>query len=196
MSILKLDKIDYSQVSVADPFKHDNLYLSNITYNSNELIIQTPQLTVLSANQDNIELKSTGDLVDFLKGYDSAVTDIISQNSEKWFSKELTKSKVSQIYKSAIVNHGDSVIFKMDDNVDIYTNNGKKMCLNDVKPNTTVILLVHLSYIVFYKANCIPYFNTIQLKIKEKKEVLEFREVQEVDNSPAIKINLDEFEFN
>jgi hypothetical protein len=196
MSILKLDKIDYSQVSVADPFKHDNLYLSNITYNSNQLIIQTPQLTVLSANQDSIELKSTGDLVEFLKGYDSAVTDIISQNSEKWFSKELTKSKVSQIYKSTIVNHGDSVIFKMDDNVDIYTNNGKKMCLNDVKPNTTVILLVHLSYIVFYKANCIPYFNTIQLKIKEKKEVLEFREVQEEDNSPAIKINLDEFEFN
>lgn len=196
MSILKLDKIDYSQVSVADPFKHDNLYLSNITYNSNELIIQTPQLTVLSANQDSIELKSTGDLVEFLKRYDSAVTDIISKNSEKWFSKELTKSKVSQIYKSTIVNHGDSVIFKMDDNIDIYTNNGKKMCLNDVKPNTTVILLVHLSYIVFYKANCIPYFNTIQLKIKEKKEVLEFREVQEEDNSPAIKINLDEFEFN
>lgn len=196
MSILKLDKIDYSQVSVADPFKHDNLYLSNITYNSNELIIQTPQLTVLSANQDSIELKSTGDLVEFLKRYDSAVTDIISKNSEKWFSKELTKSKVSQIYKSTIVNHGESVIFKMDDNVDIYTNNGKKMCLNDVKPNTTVILLVHLSYIVFYKANCIPYFNTIQLKIKEKKEVLEFREVQEEDNSPAIKINLDEFEFN
>lgn len=196
MSILKLGKIDYSQVSVADPFKHDNLYLSNITYNSNELIIQTPQLTVLSANQDSIELKSTGDLVEFLKEYDSAVTDIISQNSEKWFSKQLTKSKVSQIYKSTIVNHGDSVIFKMDDNVDIYTNNGKKMCLNDVKPNTTVILLVHLSYIVFYKANCIPYFNTIQLKIKEKKEVLEFREVQEEDNSPAIKINLDEFEFN
>jgi hypothetical protein len=196
MSILKIDKIDYSQVSLADPIKHNNLYLSNIKYNSDEFIIQMPKLTVLSVNQDSIELKSTEDLGKFLKKYDSTITDIISQNSEKWFSKELTKSKVSQIYKSAIVNQGDSVIFKMDDNIDIYTHNSNKMSLNDIKPNTSVILLMHLSYIIFYKANCIPYFNTIQMKIKEKKELLEFREVQEQDEHPHIKINLDEFEFN
>ena len=42
-----------------------------------------------------------------------------------------------------------------------------------------VILLVHASYLVFYKANCIPYFNILHLKLKEKKLECEFREVEE-----------------
>jgi len=120
-----------------------------------------------------------------------------AEKSGRWFSKVLPKAKVAQIYKKNYVTI-DSVTtssFKIDENVQVYSKD-KSLELHEIESGMEVILLVHASYLVFYKANCIPYFNILHLKLKEKKLECEFREIDEESPKIPIKINMDDFELN
>lgn len=198
MSVVKLDQVDFSNISVDNPIKQDGLYLSKIQYNNKDLVIQLPKLTVSSRNDnDSLEIITTDELKSFLDKYDQFMIDITAGKSSEWFSKDLTKAKVAQIYKKNYVTC-DAVTtssFKIDENVKVYAKD-KSVELHEIEAGMEVILLVHASYLVFYKANCIPYFNILHLKLKEKKLECEFREVEEEEKKIPIKINLDEFEFN
>ena len=198
MSVVKFDKVDFSNISVDDPIKQDNLYLSKVQYNEKDLVIQLPKLTVSSRNgDDSLELIATDELTAFLDKYDQFMINITADKSSEWFSKELSKSKVAQIYKKNYVTC-DSVTtssFKIDENVQVYSKD-KALELDSIEAGMEVILLIHASYLVFYKANCIPYFNILHLKLKEKKIECEFREIEEESKKIPIKINVDEFEFN
>lgn len=198
MSVVKFDKVDFSNISVDDPIKQDNLYLSKVQYNEKDLVIQLPKLTVSSRNgDDSLELIATDELTAFLDKYDQFMINITADKSSEWFSKELSKAKVAQIYKKNYVTC-DSVTtssFKIDENVQVYSKD-KALELDSIEAGMEVILLVHASYLVFYKANCIPYFNILHLKLKEKKIECEFREIEEESKKIPIKINVDEFEFN
>lgn len=199
MSVVKLDQVDFSNISVDDPIKQENLYLSKIHYNNKDLVIQTPKLTIVGCNgNDNIEVKINEDLKSFLDVYDQFMINITTEKSSDWFSKELSKSKVTQIYKKSNImcDEVNVASFKIDENVKVYSKD-KELNLDKIEVDTEVILLIHASYLVFYKANCIPYFNTMHIKIKEKKLDYEFREIEEESsNKLPVKINLDEFEFN
>lgn len=198
MSVVKLDQVDFSNIIVDDPIKQDNLYLSKVKYNNKDLVIQLPKLTVASLNDnDSLEIITNTELKHFLDNYDQLMIDIIAKNSPEWFAKELTKTKVAQIYKKNYVTC-DSVTtssFKIDENVKVYSKD-KLLKLNEIETGMEVILLVHASYLVFYRSNCIPYFNVMHIKLKEKKIEYEFREVEEEPKKILIKINTDEFEFN
>jgi hypothetical protein len=202
MSVVKLDKVELSNITVEDPIKDDSIYLSKINYMSKDLIIQSPKITVHSKNADSIEVNLTDEFYDFLNNYDKFMIDITAKNSSSWFSKELDTKKVSQIYKGSTLRSFESTekraTFKLSDNLQIYSKD-KELSLNDIKTNMEVILLIHGAYLVFYKANCIPYWDTLHIKVKEKKEVVnyDFRECDNEEKSkPKVKINLDDFEFN
>jgi hypothetical protein len=198
MSVIKLDQIDFSNISVYDPIKQDGLYLSKVQYNEKDLVIQLPKLTVSSRNgNDSLELIITDELKSFLDKYDQFMINLTAEKSLGWFSKELSKAKVAQIYKKNFVTC-DSVTtstFKIDENIQVYSKD-KQLELDNIEAGMEVILLVHPSYLVFYKANCIPYFNVLHLKLKEKKLECDFREIEEEKKKIPIKINVDEFEFN
>ena len=198
MSVVKLDQVDFSNISVDNPIKQDGLYLSKIQYNNKDLVIQLPKLTVSSRNgDDSLEIITTDELKSFLDKYDQFMIDITAGKSSTWFSKDLTKAKVAQIYKKNYVTCDAVTIssFKIDENVKVYAKD-KSVELHEIEAGMEVILLVHASYLVFYRTNCIPYFNILHLKLKEKKLECEFREVEEEEKKIQIKINLDEFEFN
>jgi len=199
MSVVKFDRVDFSNILVDDPIKQENLYLSKIHYNNKDLVIQTPKLTVIGCNgNDNIEVKINEDLKSFLERYDNFMINMTTEKSSDWFSKELSKSKVTQIYKKSNITCDEVNVasFKIDENVKVYSRD-KELNLDNIEVDTEVILLIHASYLVFYKTNCIPYFNTMHIKIKEKKPDCEFREIEEESsNKLPVKLNLDEFEFN
>lgn len=198
MSVVKLDQVDFSNISVDDPIKQDGLYLSKVKYNNKDLVIQLPKLTVSSRNgDDSLDIITTDELKCFLDKYDQFMIDITASKSSEWFSKELTKAKVAQIYKKNYVTCDlvTTSSFKIDEHVKVYARD-KSLELDEIEAGMEVILLLHASYLVFYKANCIPYFNILHLKLKEKKIECEFREVEEEEKKIPIKINVDEFEFN
>lgn len=198
MSVIKIDQVDFSKISVHDPIKQDDLYLSKVQYNEKDLVVQLPKLIVSSRNaNDSLELITTDELKSFLDNYDQVMINVIAEKSSSWFSKELSKTKVTQIYKKNCVTC-DAVTtstFKIDENVRVYSKD-KSLELDNIEAGMEVILLVHVSYLVFYKANCIPYFNTLHLKLKEKKLECEFREIEEETKKIPIKLNVDEFQFN
>ena len=198
MSVVKLDQVGLSNITLDDPIKQDSLYLSKINHHGKDLIIQTPKLLVVARyGNDTIEVKLNDELKYFLDTYDQFMINIISKKSPNWFSKEISKSKVAQIYKKSNVMCDDINLacFKIDENVKVYSND-KELTLDSLDKNMEVILLIHASYLVFYKANCIPYFNTVHIKIKEKKIEHEFRDIEEESSDKIpVKINVDDFEF-
>jgi hypothetical protein len=181
---------------VDNPIKQDGLYLSKIHYYEKDLIIQSPKLRILSCNEDTIDVKITDSFKDFLDEYDQIMISTVSDKSADWFSKELTKTKVAQIYKPSNIKceHVNTASFKVDENVKVYSRD-KELTVDCIEKDMEVILLIHASYLVFYKSNCIPYFNSLQIKIKEKKPNHDFREIEETSKKVAIKLNLEEFEF-
>lgn len=203
MSVVKLNQVELSNITVEDPVKDDSIYLSKIQYMSKDFILQSPKVTIHTVNQDSIEVNLTDEFYDFLNNYDKFMIDITSKNSSSWFSKELDNKKVSQIYKGSTLRSfestGKRATFKLSDNLQIYSKD-KELSLDDIKKDTEVILLIHGAYLVFYKANCIPYWDTLHIKVKEKKEVVhyDFREGDndETSTKPKVKINLDDFEIN
>jgi len=203
MSVVKLNQVELSNITVEDPIKDDAIYLSKIRYMSNDFILQSPKITIHSINKDSIEVNLTDDFYDFLNNYDKFMIDVTAKKSANWFSKELDTKKVSQIYKGSTLRPFESTekraTFKLSDNLQIYSKD-KELSLGDIKTNMEVILLIHGAYLVFYKANCIPYWDTIHVKVKEKKEVVHY-DFREDDNDKTstntkVKINLDDFEFN
>ena len=197
MSVLKIEQIDFSNISVDTPIKQDGLYLSKIKYNEKDLIIQTPKLKIVSYSEDTIVVKIPDSFKTFLEYYDNRMILLTSEHSQEWFSKDLSKIKVTQIYKSSSVtcDQVTTASFKIDENIKVYSAE-KTLTQDDLVEGLEVIILLQASYLVFYKANCIPYFNTIQIKIKAKKPVYEFREVEEPSKKVPIKLNLAEFDFN
>lgn len=200
MTVVKLESFSPDHIGVQDPVKQEELYLSKITYNEADLVLQTPKLKVRSISMDNIELILNDEMIKFLETYDKYMINTISTHSDSWFSKELTKNQVSQFYKKSTVDDYDNDTkycnFKVSDIVKIYSRTRDSLEVSDVEIGSEVIILVSAPYLVFYKSNCIPYWESLHIKIKEPKVEynVEFRETEDKLKQPKIK--LEEFGIN
>jgi hypothetical protein len=200
------DELD-SNLKIDNPTKNDSsVYLSNVSYKGNNLIFQTPKVILESSDTDTLQIKENDELNKFFKMFDKKIINTVSKNSKDWFSQELSTSKVSQIYKSCKIHDIDTeenkYLFKLNEEIKVYGRNREPMTLTDINPDSSVILLIRINYIVFYKTTCVPYFEVLHVKVKEPKPPpieYSFREEEEAhEEKEPIKIplKLDELKFN
>ena len=84
MSMVKLDQVDFSNISVDDPIKQDGLYLSRIQYNKKDLVIQLPKLIVSSLNDtDSLDVIATDELKTFIDKYKTLENEIKMLQEDK-----------------------------------------------------------------------------------------------------------------
>ena len=194
-----------SNLSIDNPTKNDSVYLSKVSYKGKNLIFQTSKVIIEATDTDTLQIKDNEELNNFLKIFDKKMINTISKNSHDWFSKELSTSKVSQIYKSCKIHdlntEENKYLFKLNEEVKVYGRNKEPMTIDDISVNSNVILLVRLDYLVFYKTTCVPYFEVLHVKVKEPKPPsveYSFREEEPDEQSDVIKIplKLDELNFN
>jgi hypothetical protein len=184
---LKIDKIDVNDLIIHDPIKQDDLLIATITYRDKPLIVQLPKTVIHNASPDSITTQKNDGVDTFIQNYEEKLVDIIAEHTQSWFSKKLSRNDVVQLFKTNLHSRG-GVTLKVDDNVKINDYN-----INDIKDKEG-ILLVHLSYLVFHKTACIPYCNTIQIKVKEPRQIHEFRDTSEPPKDP-IKLKVQNFDF-
>lgn len=203
MNPVKLDCIDSDQIIIESPEKNNSLYLAAVKYNNSIFVIQSKKLQVANIDNDSIDLYIKPEDTKIFKMMDKCIIEKIATNSEEWFGKCLNTEKVTKIYKRTIRDslETDKYILnlKLNDNLLIYSKNKPELNLSDLKINSEVIILFTIPYLVFYKTNCIPYYEVLQIKLKEENPTLQFRgdiDTETTKKPINLKLEMDEFNFN
>ena len=205
---IKPENFESNKMSFEHPVKQTTEnYTSDISYLSGDIIIQTPKTSIISVKNDTILIDISCDkLYNFFGDFDQSVISALKQNSNVWFSQELTTAQCQEIYKRSVIspfkkNDSVTMTLKLID-TNIYNKQSNNMTINDIKENDDVICLIKCSKLIFYRSYCVPCWEAIQIKVKEKKVQSEYLiKDLETDNTvkktiiplfPEININLKE----
>ena len=191
MTVLNLKNIDINLLNVEEPHQNDDVYISNIKYEQNEFVIQTPKVKINKNVKDSITIKINDDLFDKLGEFDEYIINNISDNSKTWFSDAFDIEEAQDIYKRSIISpfkNNYSYFMKLNCVDDLIINNKYKEKLekDSLKKDDEIICLIKCNKLVYYKAHCVPYWEVIQIKLKEpslnKKQYL-FNDNDDDDNN-------------
>lgn len=161
-TIYNIENYSFDNIEIKNPKKTTDNYQSKINF-----CFQTPILEILKTNEQSITLGLTDSVKKLLDNFDNYIINNISEKSETFFDDKITPDELEDIYKSSYFK--DKFILKFSDSLNIYTNSNSNLEKTELKENLNVIALVKCSKIIYYKTFCLPYWEVIQIKIKEKK---------------------------
>lgn len=168
------EDLDCTLIHLDNPYKHtEHYYLSEIAYNEEPLVIQTPVISFKNSNNTHIELLLDHSMLRAINKIDNNIIKQISDNSEDWFGSELSIEETRDIYKSSISFPLDeydvaSLRLNYSDKLKIYDKYNPQLELKHLEQNTPVIGLIKLNCVVFYRHTCVPQWEIISMKLKNK----------------------------
>lgn len=176
MTITNTKNFDVSNLNIEKPNKNeDDLYSSKILYNNENLIFQTPKVKITKVSEKNLTIEIADDnLYDSLGLFDNHIIKLTSDNSKDWFSNEYTIDDIEELYKRSISTPYKStnkcnMKININNTVQIYNKNKELLSINDLIVDNEIVLLISCSKLLIYKNYCIPKWEAIQIKVKEKK---------------------------
>lgn len=161
-TIYTIDNYSFDNLEIKKPKKTTDNYQSKINF-----CFQTPILEIVKTNEQSITLGLTESVKKLLDNFDNYLINSVSEKSETFFDDKITSDELEEIYKSSYFK--DKFILKFSDSLNIYTNTNSNLEKTELKQNLSVIALVKCSKIIYYRTFCLPYWEVVQLKIKEKK---------------------------
>lgn len=169
-----IDTFTPENLSFEKPRKNDNKYVSRIKYSKSDLVIQTPKVIADSVLDDTLEILVNDDnLYDFFGRFDEHIVNTLNLNANEWFSQDLNINQCQEIYKRTIHSPfkkgGNNRVFLKTLNTSVYNKAKESLNLSDIHKNDELICLIKCSQLFFYKSYCLPLWEVIQIKIKEKK---------------------------
>jgi len=171
MNIHTIDKYNFENIDLEKPEKDERINAYTTILN---IYFQTPKLNILKVTTNKLTIELNDEFVELLTKFDENIIKLISEKSENgdYFENKFSLEEVEDIYKSSFKFNGSKINAKMNINLsdDVTVFNKEKKVLNkgDLKEDDNVILLLKCSNIVFYKTHCAPYWEALQIKIKEK----------------------------
>lgn len=116
MLILTTKEFDIENLTLTNPEKIDGKLISNVNVGDDALHFQTPKMLFERHDESSLDLILDSENVDVKSFYanvrsiENRVCDLISQNSQKWFSSELSREVViNNLFRSS---------FKIPDTLD------------------------------------------------------------------------------
>jgi len=169
MDINTSNKFNFENITLDKPTKIDDLYISNLN-----VIVQTCKLTILKINNNKLVLSISEKMEKLLNSFDETIISLISENSEDFFEDKLSIEDTEELYKNSYKNHKKEtkMTINMSDKLNIFNKHKEILTVDSLSSGDNIICLLKCSKIVYYKAHCIPYWEVIQIKIKEEPVVL------------------------
>ena len=196
------DTFTSDKITFSDPKKNSQeKYVSKIMYESGELLIQTPKMSCKIDKENrtlslNVDDKS---FYDFLGVFDEHIIQSLFASSKTWFNQELTEQQCKEIYKRSIESSftmgSDSNMNIKVKNAHIYKKKNDKCEIEDLNTNEEVICLLRCSHLIFYRTYCVPYWDAIQIKIKDPKVSLNEYRIKDLEED-EISISITEDEID
>jgi len=165
MKINTVNKYNLDDIELKKPTKLDEFYVSNIDFS-----IQTPKLSICKISK-KICLSLDTSIINLLNSFDEKIIQLLSENSEDFFEEKFTIDEAEEIYKSSIkyIKDNPKMNLNINKKINIYNKQKEILELNDLSSDDEVICLIKCKKIIFYKSHCEPYWEVVQIKIKEKE---------------------------
>lgn len=165
MKINTVNKYNLDDIQLKKPTKLDEFYVSNIDFS-----IQTPKLSICKISK-KICLSLDTPIINLLNSFDEKIIQLLSENSEDFFEEKFTIDEAEEIYKSSIkyIKDNPKMNLNINKKINIYNKQKEILELNDLSSDDEVICLIKCKKIIFYKSHCEPYWEVVQIKIKEKE---------------------------
>lgn len=165
MKINTVNKYNLDDIQLKKPTKLDEFYVSNIDFS-----IQTPKLSICKISK-KICLSLDTPIINLLNSFDEKIIQLLSENSEDFFEEKFTIDEAEEIYKSSIkyIKDNPKINLNINKKINIYNKQKEILELNDLSSDDEVICLIKCKKIIFYKSHCEPYWEVVQIKIKEKE---------------------------
>jgi len=171
--IYDIRNVDFSNITYGDPQKtRGNAYICSvekdhdIVFQSGPLILnerveQTDKDCFIKVNIENTEMKK------FITELDEYNINYIYQNSEKWFANEkLPLNQIRGFYKSNLKDNDLTMaipVIKKKIEVRVYDDKKNLVPIEELVPNSKIVLVWRLNGIKFFKKECIIDSDVIQI---------------------------------
>ena len=184
--VVRYDKLSLDSIQYEKPENQSNVYFGPMYYDLNPFLLQSSRLTIKEIKDDtkNKYLVLESDPNDF-RFYDKLVKlddnnlDQTYQHSQEWFNKELPMDILENMYKRITQpfkkDEIPSVEFKLPFHkqslqTKIYNSNNELVEIDNLKPGSTVIAMLHIRGLKFLKQNY--YCDIFLSQIKLVKEIV------------------------
>jgi hypothetical protein len=171
--VLDFRQIDLEKVVYSKPEKIKGSYVCNITYNGDDIYVQTPLMNTFNEIEE-IDSRTYLELVfnednkpfyNFLNKFDEFNIMKIHKNSQEWFNKEFPLDIVEDFYSGSLKHKNNPKLklkFNKNDTCFIYDKNEK--AINKIKKNSDVICLLKFNGFKFLSQQVISEWIPIQIK--------------------------------
>lgn len=165
MNINTCENFNIKDLNIDKPKKIDDVYISRLDY-----IIQTPKLSINKISK-KISLILSEKILNFFNEFDNKIINELIDKSEDFFEEKLDRDDAEDMYKTSYKFEKDKSIINliMNKKLSIYNNKKEQINLDSLKCNDNVICLLKCTKIIFYKNFCEPYWEILQIKLKEEK---------------------------
>jgi hypothetical protein len=105
VTILKCDRLDFSNITIEKPEKVGKFFYSKITYDEEPLYIQTHKLNNLKSMESfdskdpYIELEATDSMYDIMSQLDQTILESTNENWETWMNKKIPLDVFKAMYQ-------------------------------------------------------------------------------------------------
>jgi hypothetical protein len=198
--IYDIRNFDFSNITYGDPQKtRGNAYICNIekdhdivfqsgTLTMEEAIQQTDKECYIKVNIENTEMKK------FITELDEYNINYIYQNSVKWFANEkLPLNQIRGFYKSNLKDNQLTMtipVIKKKIELRVYDEKKNIVPIEEIGPDTKVVLVWRLNGIKFFKKECIIDSDVIQiLYIRSKSQNLKPIDQDPSENTKQVQNN-------
>ena len=171
--VLDYRQIDLNKVVYSKPEKVKGSYVCDITYNENNIFVQSPLMKTHN-EIDEINQRTYLELIfndenksfyEFLNKFDEFNIMKIHNNSLEWFNKEFPLDVVEDFYSGSLKHKNNPKLklkFNKNDNCFIYDKNEK--VINKIKKGGEVICILKFNGFKFLSQQVISEWIPIQIK--------------------------------
>ena len=170
-----IDSYNLDLFSFTVPKKCNNAMICKIKNDSNDVLIQFPKMSVVSEENNIVELEFKNEkgynkkIYDFLAKLDDIIVNYITTHSEDWFGKKIKLTHITQMYNKFIKppkssENNCTLNFKIKENTLIDKKN-ENINLSEIKKGNTLECIAQMKYLVFSKDSCFVTWEICSAKL-------------------------------
>ena len=173
-----IDSYNLDLFSFTVPKKCNNAMICKIKNDSNDVLIQFPKMSVVSEENNIVELEFKNEkgynkkIYDFLAKLDDIIVNYITTHSEDWFGKKIKLTHITQMYNKFIKppkssENNCTLNFKIKENTLIDKKN-ENISTSEIKKGNTLECIAQMKYLVFSKDSCFVTWEICSAKLFKK----------------------------
>jgi hypothetical protein len=170
VTVLKYKSVDVSRVNIEKPIKINGYYTSKVSYDNNDMFIQTPVVQLIDTQHVKFNLARRGQLFTCLDDLHHRFADLLYTHSKEFFNKTFSETRI-QDSLCKIVNITDSVVTFTDnvisyqDNIKVYNSFKESVDFSDSLFPINAIIIIHIDSLIFKGKHIEPVIKITHVKI-------------------------------